>query len=391
MVTFSRLGLSWTPFPASGWGVYGWQICRHVLARGQVMPELLGDPLDGHAFTPADLAQLSDLARAQQRRQMVGDAGGVLAYPMLHALLNDFVALPASARYAGRPEIGVIFLENADLDAQARARAARYDLVLAGCGWNEAVLRAAGIDRVATQIQGVDTTRFHPGPRRGDFGDRFCIFGGGKLEYRKGQDIVVAAFRRFAARHPEALLVTAWHNLWPQSAADLTASPHVDGPPAVDGATGRLRIAAWATANGIPAPQFLDLGLRHHDELPAVLREMDLAVFPSRCEGGTNLAAMEAMACGVPTILSANTGHLDLTRPGVCYRLARQGRVGGDGRGHSDWGESDVEELDALFEAAYHDREAAREIGSEGAAMMADLSWPRQIDQLLERIDPLVS
>ena len=39
--------------------------------------------------------------------------------------------------------------------------------------------------------------------------ERFLIFSGGKMELRKGQDIVLAAFKIFARRHPEATLVTA--------------------------------------------------------------------------------------------------------------------------------------------------------------------------------------
>ena len=42
---------------------------------------------------------------------------------------------------------------------------------------------------------------------------------------------------------------------------------------------------------------------------------------------GTNLVAMECMASGVPTIVSANTGHLDLASLGGCYTLTQQGRV----------------------------------------------------------------
>ena len=44
------------------------------------------------------------------------------------------------------------------------------------------------------------------------------IFSGGKLELRKGQDLVVAAFKIFHARHPDALLISSWQNGWPESA-----------------------------------------------------------------------------------------------------------------------------------------------------------------------------
>lgn len=41
------------------------------------------------------------------------------------------------------------------------------------------------------------------------------LHAGGKLEFRKGQDLVVAAMRRFLPHHPDARLLFAWHNPWP--------------------------------------------------------------------------------------------------------------------------------------------------------------------------------
>lgn len=43
-------------------------------------------------------------------------------------------------------------------------------------------------------------------------------------------------------------------------------------------------------------------------QLAEALAEADVALFPNRGEGGTNLMAMQAMASGVPTVLSANSG-----------------------------------------------------------------------------------
>ena len=57
--------------------------------------------------------------------------------------------------------------------------------------------------------------------------------------------------------------------------------------------------------------------------MPHVLHEADVALFPNRAEGGTNLVAMECLASGIPTILSANTGHLDLLRGDrIAHRVA---------------------------------------------------------------------
>src|SRR5690606_31930247 len=100
-----------------------------------------------------------------------------------------------------------------------------------GSEWNAEVLRRHGMADVVNCPQGVDLAMFAPGPRTGRFAGRFAVFSGGKLEYRKGQDLVVAAFKKFHARHPDALLVAAWHNPWPQAARSIGMSAHVSGPP----------------------------------------------------------------------------------------------------------------------------------------------------------------
>ena len=197
------------------------------------------------------------------------------------------------------------------------------------------------------------------------------VFSGGKAERRKGQDIVIAAFAKFARHHPDALLVTAWHSPWPWLARTLDIgglAAHVTFT-----AQDQLDVAAWAQANGIAADQVLNLGAVPNAAMPDVLRDVDLAVFPNRGEGGTNLVAMEAMACGAPTVLSGNTGHLDLIEDGNCYVLTRQSPIADE----PGWGESDVEELVAAMEVAYLDREDARRRGGLGAQTLAGLTWAR--------------
>jgi hypothetical protein len=77
-----------------------------------------------------------------------------------------------------------------------------------------------------------------------------------------------------------------------------------------------------------------------------------------------------------------NTGHLDLIGDGAhCLALGTQDRV--DAVGCDGWGTSDVEEMVAVLEAVYIQREAAAEMGRRGAAFIRQLSWSRQIDQLI--------
>jgi glycosyltransferase involved in cell wall biosynthesis len=118
--------------------------------------------------------------------------------------------------------------------------------------------------------------------------------------------------------------------------------------------------------------------------LPPVLRAMDVAVFPNRCEGGTNLVAMECMACGVPAILADNTGQRDLVAPGACLPLATQGPV----PGRPGWGESEVGEIVEALETAWRDRMRARAIGRAGAERLARLSWRAQAAELKRALLP---
>jgi glycosyltransferase involved in cell wall biosynthesis len=305
--------------------------------------------------------------------------------PVLHALGIDLRREAAAVHKAcvwGPQTIGIpVFIQLTDV-AAARERAKRYSLLLAGSTWNVEVLEALGIGPVRLMLQGIDPTHFHPAPRAGLFGDRFAVFSGGKLEYRKSQDLVVHAFRIFAARHPEALLVTAWDSPFPKHGLSVSRNPAVVPPTLA--ANDQLDIAGWTTANGIPRHQVLHLGKIPNAEMPRIMREMDVAVFPNRCEPATNLVAMEIMGCGIPVILSRNTGHRDLIEPDNCYVLERQEAISGAEFEH--WGESDVDEIVAALEAAFADREGRKSRGAAGSAKVTGLSWTRMTAQLADAI-----
>jgi glycosyltransferase involved in cell wall biosynthesis len=187
---------------------------------------------------------------------------------------------------------------------------------------------------------------------------------------------VMAAFKIFAKRHPEATLVTAWHSPWPHLARSLDQTG-VAAPVAFD-KDGSLDVRAWAAANEIAAEQIIDLRNVPNVSLPSVLREMDAAVFANRSEGGTNLVAMECMACGLPVVLSRNTGHLDLIKDDNCYPLDDQRAVENRWTSVGDvacWGESQVGEVVERLEQIFADRATARKRGLRAARMMQRLTW----------------
>ncbi|MEK9722522.1 MAG: glycosyltransferase family 4 protein, partial [Rhodospirillaceae bacterium] len=308
---------------------------------------------------------------------------------ILHALGAQFRHVEITDMIRGAVNVGFTFFERGAFDAEAIQRANAYDRVLAGSSWNRDYARAHGVRDIEFVSQGIDTALFHPGPGTGAYAGRFAVFSGGKLELRKGQDLVLAAFKIFHARHPDSVLVTSWRNAWPESAQDVTASVHVAAAPTT-GADGELDIAGWAAANGVAADAFIDLGWLSNTAMAGAYRDMDVGLFPNRCEGGTNLVAMEAMACGVPCILSANTGHLDIIRDGNCLALTDQRPLTDEAAPAGMWRESQVEEIVARLEDAYADRDAARRIGAAGAAFMEDLSWRNQTARLVEALADLL-
>jgi tetratricopeptide (TPR) repeat protein/glycosyltransferase involved in cell wall biosynthesis len=382
------LAFDWEVRGDTGWGVYGLNLAMQLALRGDPAPIVLACNAD--TLSPLVRHRLREtLAASAPAADALADGRSTLTIEgtLLRALGNGLTGASHGARLRGDRNVGVVFFEDTHMTPDAVDRARSFDAIITGSTWNAQVLAACGLDRVHTVIQGIDPTIFHRAVRTGMFRDRFVVFSGGKLEYRKGQDIVVAAFRRFRERHPDAFLLTAWHNHWPQLIADLELAGHVRGTPRVT--AGALRIGEWLAANGIPASAALDVGCMPNALMGQILREADVALFPNRCEGGTNLVAMECMAAGLPTIVSANTGHLDLVATAGCFALRRQRSVSLPTRhyaGVDGWGESDVDEIVDLLERLYSDRELARNRADIGAAAMARLTWESQVTELLAAI-----
>ena len=383
-VDFSQVGIGWAVGMSTGWGTYGSSLAVQLVRQG-IEPAIF--ILDPEIRLPAAHLKLLKPAalKITSWRDKASRGGLVLDFPMLIALGNGLEFADFLGGTRGQPNVGVPFFESAVIpDKNVADAKSRFQLLVAGSTWNAEVMARHGLTHVRTCLQGVDLELFHPGPKTGHFGDRFVVFSGGKLEYRKGQDLAVSAFKRFYQKHNDALLVTAWHNPWPQLAKGFKFSPHVSVAPGIK-PDGTLDVGGWLRLNGLPPSSFYDLGNLSNAETPPLLRELDLAVFPNRCEGGTNLVAMECMASGVPVALSRNTGHLDLIRPDNCYSLDMQipmapitGKADMEG-----WGETAIDELVAKMEQAYTDRADAARRGAAGAAFMQDWSWSTQVARLV--------
>ncbi len=382
-----NFALTWQLSEIHGWGLVGVHTALYLLDHDRP-PLLLERPLLA-TLRPENRERLTTLLAGHERigaiAEQVPDTVVVIkGWTLLHALANGFNEGPTSARFRGSRNVGVIAFEDSRFDAATLERARSYDKLVVHSTYNRGLLLEQGLSDVGCAFQGIDPGELPALPPTGRFGDRFVIFSGGKLEFRKGQDIVLAAFRRFRERHPEALLVTAWHNYWPHTSGTIAESPLTTVPPMI-GENGKLRIVEWAMAHGVPPEGFVDLGFIARHQIAPIMADCHAAVFPNRCEGATNLVAMEAMAGGVPVILSANTGHLDLILEGNCLPLRDQAPVVDPTGARRGWGESAVEEVIEQLEQVYTDRAAARVRAENGRAFMCgERSWRAFADSFIK-------
>ncbi len=367
-----------------GWGIYGLNLMQAWAGRSDLLPtslqpqgEVVLDALEALRIEPA----LNRSAKLQTELKALPGGIHKSSSLVLQGMGNDFQRMPIQGRMLldGTPSVGIPFLEKTTFTPEGLARMRELPLMIAGSSWNQKLMQDAGAQRVELVLQGIDTSQFHPAPKRDLFKGRFVVFSGGKLEHRKGQDLVLRAFRIFAQRHKDALLLTAWGSPWPQCARDLGVEDGMIPPPFL--ADGKFSAHGWTRSNGVPDDQVFHLGATPNHQMPRIMREADVALFANRAEGGTNLVAMECMASGVPVILSDNTGHRDLLHDGTAITLRHQTSLPSDDM--VGWGNSDIDEMVAALETVYNAREAAQaralEVRPTSAASPGSprwISWP---------------
>lgn len=146
---------------------------------------------------------------------------------------------------------------------------------------------------------GVDPAIYFPslnGSRMREGGVILCV---SRLVERKGVHFLIDAFARIAEEIPDVRLVIAGNGEW----------------------EGRLREQALRSKLG---DRIEFIGYVSRDELPELYRSADVLALPSYYEGMSN-AMLEAMASGLPLVISGEGGREELCHGNVLY--AGYGRV----------------------------------------------------------------
>ncbi|AZB71592.1 glycosyltransferase [Synechococcus elongatus] len=386
------IAFDWLISTYTGWGVFGTNFILQLRHQRQSwFPICLKSPYlnlqDLHPLVDPQVLELPVFDPESDDDVLKRlDRGLDQKLLVLQAMMNDFQS--REYEFPLEQRAGLIFMEDTYVTPTGKQRAKRFPVIISGSTWCNDLVAAHYQGNAYAIPQGVDPALFQPSQATSYFGDRFIIFSGGKLEYRKGQDIVIEAFKRFHQQHPDALLLCNWSTALPQYMNGLQHAGYVQGLPNTEGDL-RSNISQWLIENGLPEDSFYCLGFTPNLQMPYVLREAHAAIFPNRAEGGTNLVAMEAIACGIPTLLSKNTGHLDLIHLFGIDALETQDPVKPHQPyvGTEGWGQSDPDEIVAWLEKVYqnYQDQKTKALG-HSAAIHQTMSWEIQIQKMTDVI-----
>lgn len=316
------------------------------------------------------------------------DLYGPAANPVLIERDVDVVFMPLAdhdfnpvSPARGKVNLAYTFFEF-PLGPNAAENAKKYDIVFAGSTWCLDRMREAGIQNGKLLIQGVDRNVFiNVVPRKPD--RQFRIFSGGKFEYRKGQDLVIAAFKEFSRRREDAHLVCSWFNPWPNLIRSMFQSKAIDfgvdkfeshewdhflaGP----GQTGYF--CAMLKHFGIEGVKRSVLPQLSQPDLAYQMQNTDVGLFPNRCEGGTNLVLMEYACCGRKVIANAKTGHWDIASA-ITYRIPAK-------EDENHWAAQTVDDIVEELEIAYLERDSPEHWAR--SAYRSDWTWEAAANKIV--------
>src|SRR5262249_28511608 len=236
-------------------------------------------------------------------------------------------------------------------------------------------------ERVQVVPNGIDPARFHPAVPPRPLRTRKCfqfLFVGGTI-YRKGIDILLEAYARAFTRRDEVCLVVK----------DLGGSSFYRGQ------TAERQIAELQARPDAPEVESLD-GPLPAEDLAGLYTACDCLVHPYRGEG-FGLPIAEAMACGLPVIVTGHGAALDFCNeegaylvPARVVRFAAK-RVGDLETVDCPWlAEPDPEALQRLLRHVVAHPEEARAKGRAASAHVhAHFTWDQATDVVEHRLAEL--
>lgn len=380
-----RVVLNWQLGTNFGWGILGLNLflrfCRdknlEVMMGGPIKPDHLAglDQLLLNEFAE-NFISANKLWEKRFEKEPLGKKT-INIFSLGNQLhFNDRADVPGKSIRVAR----TIF-ENTNLEPH-KGKLSNFDAILTGSYWNKKLLEKVTDKEIMVIHEGVDDSVFSPTPKSGLLPEEnFYIFSGGKIEYRKGQDLVLQAFKIFAERHQDARLVVAWRSPWPHLSVGMRGVLEHELKLTNDNF---LDIKRWCSENGIPDWKVIDLPIMSNYSISQIYKEIDVGIQLSRAEACTCLPLMEMMASGVPCVASLNTGLMDLVNeknsiPIECKDLAACNKLE-----TIDWGQADLDATVHALEMLYQNKTKRINLGNNSASWMRQngITWSRHASAL---------
>jgi glycosyltransferase involved in cell wall biosynthesis len=233
-------------------------------------------------------------------------------------------------------------------------------------------------DKVIVIPNGVDTDRFTPSGQRFPLRSTktFKLLFVGAAIYRKGVDILLEAYHQaFTAQDDVCLIIKEFAS---QTYKDQTAAS---------------LIAQYAAQPNVPEVAYLTDFL-DEQHLAALYRSADVLVMPYRGEG-FSLPTLEAMACGVPVIVTAGGATDDFVDDTVGWRI----NAGHESVGYTIYGlpldkegfllRPDLDHLIELMRDVYAHRDEVSVKGQQARQASERWTWQAAAHKILDQIQVL--
>jgi FkbM family methyltransferase len=238
-------------------------------------------------------------------------------------------------------------------------------------------------ERVHVIPNGVDPQLFQPGlnpfPLRTKASCKFLFVGG--TIHRKGIDILLEAYRRAFTRHDDVCVVVK----------DIGTSSFYRGQTAAE------RIARFQEQPDNPALEYLDVNLTD-EQMAALYAACDCPALPYRGEG-FGMPIAEAMACGLPVIVTDYGAALDFCDESNAYLIPAEvrrfphRRVGEWETVDYPWlAEPDIDALADILRSVANDPARARQRGAVGRQRVLErLTWDHAVSLVEQRLSALAA
>lgn len=300
-------------FIPGGLETYCWEVGRELVKRGHSVTIMAGDR-GGARYPEIELQRFpfrieqdwpalgTRFRRLMERLSFARHSLGALVEGRYDAVIVnkpfDFPIL-SRARARGMKSVTMFRSGGTDFFIGDRLFAGAVDIWASSSGYNARQVQGRYGRPVEVIHNGVDTDRFHVGATRRVEGNRLVLVSVGRLVGWKGHRVIIEA---------------------------LVGLPDTVEYRVIGDGPERSVLETIARDRGVASRVRFE-GRVGHDDLPGRLAECDVFLQPSIGEEAFGISVVEAMACGLPALVSDQGGLAEIIADESCGKRLPAGQV----------------------------------------------------------------